>query len=62
MLNVQTATREDLEIALLEDASMMAAVGGFDAALTMSTDAMREKITEWIVAGDEMDASTKAGR
>ncbi len=53
MIHVPTATRSELEIEILNNDDLMKFLGGEAAVLATSTDELRDKITEWIIEGDE---------
>jgi hypothetical protein len=59
MLNVQTATRADLEVAALENDGLMDHLGGLAAVGDMSLEQLREAVTAWIEAGDEIHESCR---
>lgn len=52
-MHVPTATLAQLQGECLNNDELMAFIGGFDEMAKMSLDKLREKITEWIIAGDE---------
>lgn len=53
MTNVTTATRTELEIAVLNDINLDLYVGGFDNIGSLGTEDLRERITNYVIEGNE---------
>lgn len=53
MTNINTATRSELEIAIFENDLENTLFGGLDAIIAMSTEEIREKLTNWVIEGNE---------
>ena len=50
---VENMNRAELEIAILENNLEDTYFNGLDAIIKMSDDEIRERLTEWIIEGDE---------
>jgi len=53
MTNLNTATRADLEIAILEANIEDTIFNGLDAIIAMNTEDLREKLIDWVCENDE---------
>ena len=52
MTHIDTATRSELEIIILEN-DLEYMFGTLDEILNTNTEIIREKITNWVIEGDE---------
>ena len=53
MTDLNTATRAELEVAILEHDLEDTLFGGLDAIMKLETEEIREKLMNWVVEGNE---------
>lgn len=53
-MNIDTATRAQLEAEIVSNDELCEFLGGLDKVQVMTTDELRERITEWIIEGSEV--------
>jgi hypothetical protein len=53
MTNLNTATRAELEVAILEHDLEDTLFGGLDAIMNTDTEDIREKLKNWVIEGNE---------
>ena len=53
MTDLNTSTRAELEVAILEHDLEDALFGGLDAIMKLETEEIREKLINWVVEGNE---------
>lgn len=52
-MNIEKASRADLEVAALNNDDLFNFLGKEDGILAMNLEQLRDKITEWIIEGNE---------
>lgn len=52
-MHIETATLAQLQGECLNNDELMAYLGGFDEMAKMSLEKLREKMTDWVIAGDD---------
>lgn len=52
MTNLNTASRADLEIAVLEN-NLENLFGGLDSIISLDTEVLREKLIAWVIENNE---------
>lgn len=52
-MHIDKATRAELEAEIIANDSLADYLGGLDAVQGMSTEELKDKITEWIIEGNE---------
>lgn len=52
-MNIEKATRSELEVAALENDDLFNFLGKEAGILAMNLEELRDKITEWIIEGNE---------
>lgn len=59
MIHLPDATRAEIEVAVLENDELAEFLGGLRVVSAMSLEALREKIGDWVEAGDEIHHSCR---
>lgn len=52
-MHVDTATRAELETAVIDNDQLCQHLGGMSMVMKMDTETLRDKITDWIIEGNE---------